>query len=201
MTTRAQQTRSRVLDAAATLFARAGLDAVSMQDIRDASGVSNGSIFHHFGSKNGVALHVYLAERRSYWDHAASALEAFDGDPVDALGAAARATLAYQQAHPERHNFMIECASSTWTHAHAEPVKALNAEFTERFMTWAAPHVAAGRLAPLHPELVAALVFGPSQWLARSWLTGLTADPPTAYADQLVALVTRALRPDPAMPA
>lgn len=123
-----------------------------MQDIRDTSGISNGSIFHHFGSKNGVALHVYLAERRSYRDHAASALEAFDGDPVDARGAAARATLADQPAHPEQHNFMIECASSTWTHAHAESVRALNAEFTERFTAWAMPHVAAGRLAPLHPN-------------------------------------------------
>lgn len=125
-----------------------GGECGAMQDIRHASGVSNGNILHHFGSKNGVALHVYLAERRSYRDHAASALEAFDGDPVDALGAAARATLADQPAHTERHVFMIECASSTWTHAHAEPVRARYAEFTERCMAWAMPHVAAGRLAP-----------------------------------------------------
>ena len=195
MASKAEATRTRVIEAAARLFAERGLEAVSIQDIRDASGVSNGSIFHHFGSKNGVALQVYLAERRAYWDHAISALEAHPGDPVDALGAAARATLAYQEANPERHNFMIECASSTWTRAHAEPVQALNAAFTDRFLAWAAPHAAAGRLRPLHPELVAALVFGPSQWLARSWLTGLTIDPPTHYADALVELVTRALRP------
>ncbi|MCR5871601.1 MULTISPECIES: TetR/AcrR family transcriptional regulator [unclassified Sphingomonas] len=196
MATKAGETRTRVLEAAARLFAERGLEAVSIQDIRDASGVSNGSIFHHFGSKNGVALHVYLDERRAYWEHAIAAVEAHDGDPVDALGAAVRATLAYQQEHPERHNFMIECASSTWTRAHAEPVQALNAEFTTRFIAWGAPHVMAGRLRPIDPQLVAALVFGPSQWLARSWLTGLTPEPPTHYADMLVDLVTRALRPD-----
>lgn len=195
MATKAVDTRTRVLEAAARLFAERGLEAVSIQDIRDASGVSNGSIFHHFGSKNGVALHVYLDERRAYWDHAIAAVEAFDGDPIEALGAAVRATLAYQQAHPERHNFMIECASSSWTRAHAEPVQALNAEFTQRFLAWGAPHATAGRLRPIDPQLVAALVFGPSQWLARSWLTGLTPEPPTHYADMLVDLVTRALRP------
>jgi AcrR family transcriptional regulator len=196
MATKAVETRTRVLEAAARLFAERGLEAVSIQDIRDASGVSNGSIFHHFGSKNGVALHVYLEERRAYWDHAIAAVEAFEGDPVEALGAAVRATLAYQQANPERHNFMIECASSSWTRAHAEPVQALNAEFTQRFLAWGAPHAMAGRLRPIDPQLVAALVFGPSQWLARSWLTGLTPQPPTHYADMLVDLVTRALRPD-----
>lgn len=195
MATKAGETRARVLEAAARLFAERGLEAVSIQDIRDASGVSNGSIFHHFGSKNGVALHVYLEERRAYWEHAIAAVEAHDGDPVDALGAAVRATLAYQQEHPERHNFMIECASSTWTRAHAAPVQALNAEFTQRFIAWGTPHVMAGRLRPIDPQLVAALVFGPSQWLARSWLTGLTPQPPTHYADLLVELVTRALRP------
>lgn len=195
MATKAVETRTRVLEAAARLFAERGLEAVSIQDIRDASGVSNGSIFHHFGSKNGVALHVYLEERRAYWDHAIAAVEAHDGDPVDALGAAVRATLAYQEAHPERHNFMIECASSSWTRAHAEPVQALNAEFTTRFIAWGAPHAMAGRLRPIDAQLVAALVFGPSQWLARSWLTGLTPQPPTHYADMLVDLVTRALRP------
>lgn len=196
MTSKAEETRTRVLEAAARLFAERGLEAVSIQDIRDASGVSNGSIFHHFGSKNGVALHVYLEERRAYWDHAITAVEAHAGGPIDALGAAVRATLAYQEAHPERHNFMIECASSTWTRAHAEPVQALNAEFTKRFLAWGAPHAMAGRLRPIDPQLIAALVFGPSQWLARSWLTGLTVEPPTHYADMLVELVVRALRPD-----
>lgn len=195
MATKAVETRTRVIEAAARLFAERGLEAVSIQDIRDASGVSNGSIFHHFGSKNGVALHVYLEERRAYWDHAIAAVEAYDGDPVNALGAAVRATLAYQQAHPERHNFMIECASSSWTREHAAPVQALNAAFTQRFLAWGAPHAVAGRLRPIDPQLVAALVFGPSQWLARSWLTGLTPEPPTHYADMLVDLVTRALRP------
>ena len=65
----------------------------------------------------------------------------------------------------------------------------------DNFIAWGTPHAMAGRLRPIDPQLVAALVFGPSQWLARSWLTGLTPQPPTHYADMLVDLVTRALRP------
>lgn len=195
MTSAASDTKSRVLAAATPLFVEQGLDGVSVQDICKASGVSNGSLFHHFGSKNGVALQVYLAERRAYWDHALAAVERHRGDPVEALGAAVRAALDYQERHPRRHNFMIECASSTWMRAHAAPVQALNEEFTRRFLAWGAPHAAAGRLRALDPQLVAALVFGPSQWLARSWLTGLTPEPPTHHADALVDLVTRALRP------
>lgn len=108
-----------------------------------------------------------------------------------AIGAAIRATLRYQQAHPQRHNFMIECASSDWMSRHSEPVRALNAEFETRFVAWASPWLAAGKLPLAPPEVFAALVFGPSQWIARSWLTGLTDAPPTRYEDALVALVSR----------
>ena len=47
-------TRTAVLDAAAELFDARGYAAVSIGDLTAASGVSNGSIYHHFGAKDGV---------------------------------------------------------------------------------------------------------------------------------------------------
>lgn len=184
-------TRQKVIDAALTLFTEQGYDQTSLAQVGRLSGVSHGSIFHHFGSKDGVGIEVYLLERRTYWEAAVTALEVDHADPVAAIGAAIRATLRYQEAYPHRHNFMIECASSDWMSRHSDPVRALNAEFEARFVAWAIPWLADGKLPLAPPEVFAALVFGPSQWIARSWLTGLTADPPTAYEDALVALVSR----------
>ncbi|WP_421934610.1 TetR/AcrR family transcriptional regulator [Phenylobacterium sp.] len=184
-------TRQKVVDAALTLFTEQGYDQTSLAQVGRLSGVSHGSIFHHFGSKDGVGIEVYLLERRTYWEAAVTALEGGHADPVQAIGAAIRATLRYQQAHPQRHNFMIECASADWMSRHSEPVRALNAEFEARFVAWASPWLAAGKLPLAPPEVFAALVFGSTQWIARSWLTGLTDDPPTRYEDALVALVSR----------
>lgn len=47
---------TRILDAARRLFAEQGFDAVSMNAIADAAGVSKANIFHHFKNKDDLYL-------------------------------------------------------------------------------------------------------------------------------------------------
>lgn len=51
---RKAETRGRLLSAAATLFAREGYDAVSVDAIADAAGRTSGSVYAHFGNKQGL---------------------------------------------------------------------------------------------------------------------------------------------------
>lgn len=64
---RSQDPRQQVLDGVLPLFGQRGYFATSVQDISRESGVSVGSIYHHFGDKEGVARSLYhsLAERMS----------------------------------------------------------------------------------------------------------------------------------------
>lgn len=50
--------RDAILEAAAGLFRTEGVHAASMAKIRDASGASAGSIYHHFDSKDEIVLAV-----------------------------------------------------------------------------------------------------------------------------------------------
>ncbi len=52
------ETVARILAAAEELFSRRGFDAVSMNEIAEAAGVSKANIFHHFESKNALYLAV-----------------------------------------------------------------------------------------------------------------------------------------------
>ncbi len=52
-------TRTLVLDAALTLFSDRGYFNTSVHDIGRASGISIGSIYHHFGDKEGLARALY----------------------------------------------------------------------------------------------------------------------------------------------
>src|SRR4051812_16171412 len=54
-------TRQRVLEAAAELFADAGYASTSMEQIRTAAGVSNGSLYHLFPDKLSLAAHLFSA--------------------------------------------------------------------------------------------------------------------------------------------
>src|ERR1700688_4341858 len=53
---RKADTRARLLDAAATLFADHGIDAVSVDAVADAAGRTSGALYAHFGSKHGLLL-------------------------------------------------------------------------------------------------------------------------------------------------
>jgi len=63
--TSSPETKDRVLDAAAGIFGERGFTAVTMADIVDESGVSIGSIYHHFGGKAEIFLAIWndLIER------------------------------------------------------------------------------------------------------------------------------------------
>jgi len=53
---RKAETRGRLLDAAATLFAERGIDAVSVDAVANAAGRTSGAVYAHFGSKQGLLL-------------------------------------------------------------------------------------------------------------------------------------------------
>jgi AcrR family transcriptional regulator len=49
-------TRARLLDAAASLFAERGIDAVSVDAVAEEAGRTSGAVYAHFGSKQGLLL-------------------------------------------------------------------------------------------------------------------------------------------------
>jgi AcrR family transcriptional regulator len=51
---RRAETRTRLLDAAAELFARHGIDGASVDAIADAAERTSGALYGHFGSKEGL---------------------------------------------------------------------------------------------------------------------------------------------------
>jgi AcrR family transcriptional regulator len=50
--------KESILDAATRLFARKGFEATTTAAVAEAAGVSEGTIFHHFKTKDGVLIHI-----------------------------------------------------------------------------------------------------------------------------------------------
>ena len=63
---RSEAKRSRIIEAAAQHFAEHGYHAARVGDIAIALGIAKGSIFQHFGSKDGLFFEVYKRSVRSF---------------------------------------------------------------------------------------------------------------------------------------
>ena len=50
--------KERLLEDALRLFARRGLDSVGVQEVVDAAGVTKPTLYHHFGSKEGLVTEL-----------------------------------------------------------------------------------------------------------------------------------------------
>ena len=63
---RSEDKRARIIDAAMRHFAEQGYHAARVSDIASALGIAKGSIFQHFGSKDGLFLEAYKKAVRSF---------------------------------------------------------------------------------------------------------------------------------------
>ncbi len=63
---RAQQKRARILETAMRYFAELGYESTRISDIAHELGIAKGSIFQHFGSKDGLFLEAYKASLLSF---------------------------------------------------------------------------------------------------------------------------------------
>jgi TetR/AcrR family transcriptional regulator len=63
---RSEAKRSRIIEAAMLHFAESGYHAARVGDIAAALGIAKGSVFQHFGSKDGLFFEVYKRAVRSF---------------------------------------------------------------------------------------------------------------------------------------
>src|SRR5712692_1501393 len=73
---RSEAKRMRIIDAAMRHFAEQGYDAVRVGYIAAELGIAKGSIFQHFGSKDGLVFEVYKKAVRSFPTYLAAPAEA-----------------------------------------------------------------------------------------------------------------------------
>ena len=90
--------RSNILSCALRLFAARGYDAVGVQEIVDAAGVTKPTLYHYFGSKHGL-LDTLLSERFSGLYASLSQATTYRGDLPFTLEQVAAAYFDFAQAN------------------------------------------------------------------------------------------------------
>lgn len=135
----------RVLDAAEQLAVDSGAAAVTIRALSAATSISNGAIYHAFGSRAGLLGRVWLRDaqrflrlQRTMVDHALTA-DGSTGQAVEAVVAAADTPAEFLDRHPGAGRFLLTVSrrellgSGETPQELAEEMRGLDRTLTELF--------------------------------------------------------------------
>jgi len=186
--------RREILDAALACFLQQGVEGTTIEQIRDRSGASHGSIYHHFGSKDEIALTLFVEGMQVYHLKVLSALEQqstargcvraiIDTHLRDVAGDRTLALYLTRMG-------LVESTSRM-----GEEYRALNDHFSHEVSSHLAPYIDRGEIVSLPGEIYFSLIVGPAAHLSRSWLLRHFDGDLVSATDALVDAAWKSLQP------
>ncbi len=188
-------TRNRILREARTQLLDRGYAAFTVAGVRDALGLSSGSMFHAFPSKAALAAAVHVDGMVDYQRTAVAALDTGDG-PESSLRALVAAHLAWVEDNAAMAGWLFSTlpddVAAIALPDLAKPNEAFFGRLVQLYLDWE-PAAEAGRDGF---PLIHAVAVGPTQEYCRQWVRGRVSRPPreltAALQDAAVAAVLAA---------
>lgn len=187
-----RSTRQRALLAALELFDGQGVEATTIEQVREAAGISVGSLYHHFRSREGLVVALYEDLLEQYRSAITAALlrhsgvrELLDGFVTAHIGWAMQNPMAERFLSGHRHHRSLKDAEGR--------LQDDTADFIRPLLRRIKPAIDSGVLKPLPPELLLSLVIGPVQTWLRMHRSGSSRLNPDVAARQLSDLIWEAV--------
>ncbi|MBD9516647.1 MULTISPECIES: TetR/AcrR family transcriptional regulator [unclassified Pseudomonas] len=162
-----------ILQAALACFSESGVDATTIEMIRDRSGASIGSLYHHYGNKERIIGALYLTGIGQY----AALLDAGLEEAKSAEAVVKLFVTSYidwVSANPQWARFILHSRGRVEAGEVGEELREANRQQGRRIAELLAEHRKAGAFKALSAELFNSVVIGPTHDYARNWLAGRT---------------------------
>ncbi|MEX0725072.1 MAG: TetR/AcrR family transcriptional regulator [Planctomycetaceae bacterium] len=166
----ATETRRRsILDAALDCFLEYGVEGTTIDQIRQKSGASHGSIYHLFRGKDEIALTLFIEGMKDYHDRVVAAMSR-ETTARGLIRAMIQTHMTTTVDNPELGLYLTRMGL-------VDAIGSIREEYrhqTERFArdVWKhlQPFVERGELIQVDRSLYFSLIIGPSVHMARAWL-------------------------------
>ncbi|GGT57643.1 TetR family transcriptional regulator [Streptomyces kurssanovii] len=168
---RGEETARRLLAAALEVHEHKGPEGFTVQAVTSTSGISLGSLYHHFGSFDGLAAALYARCMADLLDALIASLER-TRTARTGVRAVVVAYLRFAEEQPAKARFIHASSYAGFLPAHTAAISAAKAPRIERLQSWARPHAEAGHIVDLPDPLTEMLLIGPVAETARRWLAG-----------------------------
>ncbi|MGW0366595.1 TetR/AcrR family transcriptional regulator [Streptomyces sp. NPDC002990] len=191
---RGEATVDLLLTTALRVYAAAGPQGFTVNAVVAASGVSLGSLYHHFGSFGGLVAALHIRCMEELYEEMTAALRR-TRTARTGIRALVTAYLRFTRDHRDSALFLHACAYSGYLAAHGERIGAAEAAASAVMTEWMRARVECGEIAALPGSLLEVLVVGPPREASHRWLSS-TCDIDLDQAARLLPdLIWRSLRP------
>lgn len=188
-------TKERVLAAAFSCFSCIGFSQTSIGDIRDLSGVSVGSIYHHFRNKEGIATALYLKALDLYRAGILETLRtAKTGEAV--IKGVVRHHVDWVVENPDMGRYLLFMRREATAGEGGGAIRAQTKAFLREVSATLKPMIARGEIRAMARELYVPLMIGPAQEVIRLWLSGRLGLDPADARDDLADAAWRVFKPN-----
>lgn len=190
--------KATILAAALAVFSEKGVAAATIDDIRQRSLASVGSIYHHFGTKEGIAAALFALGLDDYWTRLLARTGAA-GNAEQAIHMLLDTHISWITDHPDLARFLFARRQAV-SPEHEQTIRRNTAEHFRALLELFKPWFKQGILRRLPHELYAPLLLGPAQELSRHWLSGRGGLDPRVAIAELGGAAWRSLAVDPNRP-
>jgi AcrR family transcriptional regulator len=156
------------------------------------AGASNGSFFHFFGSKKGLAAELLLAALRSYHSAMLAPL-ACNPDAKTGVATLVAAHLGWVVEERRNAKFLFEQSRAEWLVDFRKEQQMENAAFRNGIAGWFDALVASGVAREMPISIFISQIIGPAQIFCRAWLSGRERGDPRTYAPMLSQCAIRSV--------
>src|SRR5208337_1811716 len=162
--------KKEILNAALHCFSELGYNETTMPDICARARASNGSVYHHFKSKERLAAAVYFEGISGYQAGLLKNLEKATG-AFNGIKAVIRFHLTWVSRNPDWARYLFQKRHSSFLSGTDQKFNVLNKAFVQRISKWFLRHVEEGSIRQMPWDIMIAILLGPCQEFARLFLS------------------------------
>lgn len=181
-----------ILATALACFNDHGLEATTIEMIRERCDTSVGNIYHHFGNKDGLIAALFLCaledQAQLLADYLARARTAREG-----VAALVHSYVDWVSAQPEFARFQFMARTAVASGPRAQELTERNRARNRRVLAWFAHAPQRDEMVQWPAELLPSLIVGQSENYCRAWLSGRVKAPPVKYRDELATAAWRSV--------
>jgi len=182
------------LESALKCFAETDVESVSIAQICARSGASVGSVYHHFGSKEGIILALIADGLEAHLEALERSLTRAGSDPRQSIEAVVGSLIDWVEANPRWAMFIYANLNSGGASS-AEPIIEINRRYGQLIAGHFDPLIESGQIRRLPEECWPSLIVAPLHDYARRWLRDQVGHSPSRQRQVFVDAAWRTVQP------